>query len=223
MADGRYAELRQNMVYEQLVARGIQDDRVLTAMKTIPRHLFLPYDLIPRAYDDCPLPIGFQQTISQPYIVAFMTQILNLDGTETVLEIGTGSGYQAAILGSLARIVYSVERIPELAEQAIRTLQTLEIENVHVVVADGTLGLPEHSPYDAIMVTAGAPAAPEPLKAQLSEGGCMVIPSGGRGSQYLERWIRHGDSCQRKALAPVAFVPLIGEHGWPQSWCPVKD
>jgi len=213
--DGLFAELRAKMVYEQLRTRGIRSKRVLAAMNAVPRHLFVPAGVIERAYDDCPLPIGFDQTISQPYIVAYMTQFLNLQGHETVLEIGTGSGYQSAILAELAHKVHSVERIPQLATEAGHLLKALHYDNVEVHVADGTLGLPQYGPFDAIMVTAAAPQAPEPLKSQLADGGCMIIPSGRRGGQYLERWERQGDSLHREALVPVAFVPLIGKHGWP--------
>lgn len=218
-----FARLRERMVEEQMRRRGITDARVLDAMRAVPRHLFVPSEHQHLAYHDAPLPIGYRQTISQPYIVALMTELLNLKGEETVLEIGTGSGYQAAILAHLARQVYSLERIPELADQAREVLHGLKLENVKVVVGDGTQGLEEHAPYQSILVTAAAPAVPVPLKAQLTDGGWLVLPVGGQAGQILERWQRQGDDFTREQVAPVAFVPLVGEHGWatderPTSW-----
>ncbi|MFP3854238.1 MAG: protein-L-isoaspartate(D-aspartate) O-methyltransferase [Anaerolineales bacterium] len=205
---------RQRMVDQQLRGRNITDERVLEAMEKVPRHEFVPNHLKNSAYTDGPLPIGDGQTISQPYIVAYMSQLLDLNPGDRVLEIGTGSGYQAAVLSHLAGEVYSVERIEELAGKARRTLDSLGIDNVTVVVKDGTEGLEEHAPYDGIIVTAAAPEAPEPLKEQLAEGGKLVIPVGSRGGQVLERWIRRGDDYEVDQLSPVAFVPLLGEHGW---------
>jgi protein-L-isoaspartate(D-aspartate) O-methyltransferase len=207
---------REMMVQKQLVARFINDSRVLEAMRTIPRHLFVDKDLWSSAYRDGPLPIGHDQTISQPYIVAFMTQALQLpqDGSGIVLEIGTGSGYQAAILSQLAAKVYSIERIEALAEKAKRCLQQLEIDNVEIKVTDGGYGWPEHSPYDAIIVTAAAPEVPAPLTIQLKDSAHLVIPIGPRWQQELVRLQRQGDRFEKEKLAPVAFVPLIGEHGW---------
>jgi protein-L-isoaspartate(D-aspartate) O-methyltransferase len=202
------------MVDQQMVGRGIRDERVLEAMLAIPRHEFVPQDQVRRAYIDAPLPIGNHQTISQPYIVALMTEFLNLKGHETVLEIGTGSGYQAAILGHLAKKVYSIERIPELAERSRSLLHSLQLENIEVVVGDGSCGLPEHAPYQAIIVTAAAPEVPKPLKDQLSDGGRLVAPVGGRMGQALELWRREGKKLVCEKLTPVAFVPLIGEHAW---------
>jgi protein-L-isoaspartate(D-aspartate) O-methyltransferase len=211
-----FAFERDRMVEDQLSSRDITDRRVLAAMRQVPRHLFVrPADLRV-AYTDGPLPIGSCQTISQPYIVALMTQLLAPDSDDTVLEIGTGSGYQAAILARLARRVISIERIPELAAQARRTLAGLGVANVDVVDGDGTLGYPEGAPYAGILVTAGAPRVPEPLRQQLTEGGRLVLPVGSRDGQMLERWTRKGEDLLRERIAPVAFVPLIGDQGWSQ-------
>jgi protein-L-isoaspartate(D-aspartate) O-methyltransferase len=210
----RWRQARNRMVEDQLAGRGIRDERVLEAMRAVPRHLFVPGEIRDLAYADAPLPIGQRQTISQPYIVALMTELLDLKGDEKVLEIGTGSGYQAAILGKLAKEVYSVERLPELAEKARKLLEALGYNNVHVVVADGTRGLPEHAPFDAIVVTAAAPQVPKPLLQQLADGGRLVLPVGSRDGQILERWIRRGDQWAQERITPVAFVPLVGEHGW---------
>lgn len=209
-----YSHERKRMVDKQMVRRGIRDERVLEAMLTIPRHEFVPPEQVHQAYVDAPLPIGNSQTISQPYIVALMTELLYLKGDETVLEIGTGSGYQAAILAHLAKKVYSIERIPELAERAQSLLHSLQLENIEVVVGDGSCGLPEHAPYQAIIVTASAPEVPKPLEDQLSDGGRLVVPVGSRVGQVLELWRREGQKLVCEKLAPVAFVPLIGEHAW---------
>jgi protein-L-isoaspartate(D-aspartate) O-methyltransferase len=208
---------RQRMVEQQLRQRNITDERVLKAMQEVPRHRFVPEHLQNSAYTDGPLPIGDGQTISQPYIVAYMSQLLDLGPEDRALEIGTGSGYQAAILAHLAKRVYSVERIERLAEQARKTLRGIGINNVEVVVRDGSSGLPEHAPYAGIIVTAAAPQAPEPLKKQLADGGKMIIPVGSRGGQVLERWTRRGDEFEVDQLSPVAFVPLLGNHGWDQA------
>lgn len=210
------AQARAEMVTHQLANRDITDLRVLEAMGKIPRHCFVSDDLLVSAYKDRPLPIGFGQTISQPYIVAFMTQALALpaNAETTVLEIGTGSGYQAAILSQIAAQVYTIERLPELANQAKKVLRSLEIFNVEVVVADGGYGLPEHGPYDGILVTAAAPEVPPPLTAQLKDLARLIVPVGSRGYQDLVCWQRRGDSFNETRLAPVAFVPLRGEHGW---------
>lgn len=205
---------RQRMVERQLRGRNITDERVLEAMEQVPRHNFVPDHLKNSAYTDGPLPIGEGQTISQPYIVAYMSQLLDLGPEDTALEIGTGSGYQAAVLAHLVKKVYSVERIEDLAQKARRRFQELDIENVEVVVKDGSQGLPEHAPYAGILVTAAAPEAPDPLKKQLADGGKLIIPVGSRGGQVLERWIRRGDEYEVDQLSPVAFVPLLGHHGW---------
>jgi len=208
-----FAELRRRMA-EDLSRMGIADPRVLAAMARVPRHRFVPEAQWVFAYADGPLPIGDGQTISQPYMVAAMTEALRLAGTERVLEVGTGSGYQCAVLAELAREVVTVERIAALSERAGAVLSDLGYDNVVRVVGDGTLGAPEHAPYDAIVVTAGAPAAPEPLLEQLADGGRLVIPEGGRGIQTLVRYTRRGDGFHTEALMQCMFVPLIGRHGW---------
>lgn len=212
--DEHLATLRERMVREQIEARGVTDRRVLEAMRRVPRHLFMPPEYRDAAYSDGPLPIGHGQTISQPYIVAYMTALLHLKGDEKVLEIGTGSGYQAAVLAHLAREVHTVERIPALADRAEGLLRRLGLTNVTVHRGDGTLGLPEFAPYDAILVTAAAPKVPQSLLDQLADGGRLVIPVGSHGVQYLERWRRLGEEFRRQVLDAVAFVPLIGQEGW---------
>lgn len=209
-----YGSARARMVEHQLRARDITDERVLAAMGEVPRHRFVPDDLRRQAYADGPVRIGKHQTMSQPYIVALMAQLLELQGDEIVLEIGTGSGYQAAVLSRLSELVYSLERIPELAQEAGRRLEALGYVNVEVVEADGSGGLPEHAPYPAIAVTAAAPEAPAPLKEQLTIGGLLVVPVGSQEGQMLERWRRGEKAFSHERIAPVAFVPLLGEHGW---------
>jgi len=209
-----YEKEREHMVESQLARRGIKDKRVLDAMRQVPRHLFVPQDRRDLAYCDGPLPIGQGQTISQPYIVALMTELLELTGQEKVLELGTGSGYQAAILSRLVRQVYSVERHAVLAEQAEKVLAQLGYDNVFISVGDGTLGWPEHSPYEAIIVTAAAPDIPRPLVEQLADGGRLVAPVGSRWSQVLAKVKRQGEKLAREHLTAVAFVPLVGKHGW---------
>ncbi|MFN2130119.1 MAG: protein-L-isoaspartate(D-aspartate) O-methyltransferase [Anaerolineae bacterium] len=208
------ARERKEMVRRQIKGRRIQDELVLEAMRTVPRHRFVPAYVRGSAYRDAPLPIGEGQTISQPYVVAFMTAALQLSGGEKVLEIGTGSGYQAAVLALIAGEVISVERLPRLAEEARRTLAELGYDNVRVVVGDGTQGWPEEAPYDAIMVTAASPEVPAPLLQQLADGGRLVAPVGPRHTQQLVRVRREGEEFRREDLLGVAFVPLIGEHGW---------
>ncbi|MFN2229493.1 MAG: protein-L-isoaspartate(D-aspartate) O-methyltransferase [Anaerolineae bacterium] len=208
------ARERKEMVRRQIKGRRIQDELVLEAMRTVPRHRFVPAYVRGSAYRDAPLPIGEGQTISQPYVVAFMTEALQLSGGEKVLEIGTGSGYQAAVLALIAGEVISVERLPRLAEEARRTLAELGYDNVRVVVGDGTQGWPEEAPYDAIMVTAASPEVPAPLLQQLADGGRLVAPVGPRHTQQLVRVRREGEEFRREDLLGVAFVPLIGEHGW---------
>jgi len=209
-----FALERQRMVVQQIQARDIYDQHVLEAMRTVPRHRFVPAENLPHAYMDGPLPIGCGQTISQPYIVALMTQMLQLNGDETVLEVGTGSGYQAAILASLVRKVITIERFSELAKGAAKVLKELGFTNVEVHVGDGSLGWQEQAPYQAIMVTAAAPLTPKSLLNQLDDHGRLVIPVGEQWGQYLERWIRQGKEFNREVLTPVAFVPLRGEEGW---------
>jgi protein-L-isoaspartate(D-aspartate) O-methyltransferase len=209
-----YDEARARMVETQLVPRGIQDKRVLQAMREVPRHMFVPESSRSQAYYDRPLSIGHGQTISQPYIVAYMTAALALTGTEKVLEIGTGSGYQAAVLSKVAQQVISVECIQELAATAAGTLADLGYGSVQVVVGDGSLGCPDQAPFDAIMFTAAAPEVPMPLCGQLVDGGRLVGPVGSRYDQMLVKLRRCGDEWERETLTPVIFVPLIGKHGW---------
>lgn len=209
-----FSHKRQYMLEEHLQRRNIRDERVLQAMGEIPRQLFVPQQHREHAYADAPLPIGVGQTISQPYIVAYMTQALNLHGDEKVLEIGTGSGYQAAILTRLAAQVYSIERHASLAAKARQTLADLEIHNIEIFVGDGTLGYPLQAPYQAIMVTAAAPEVPQPLLDQLAEGGRLILPVGERGNQWLQLWTRKSGFLEKLTLVPVAFVLLRGEHGW---------
>ena len=209
-----YDRLRLRMVERQIKGRGVRDGRVLDAMRKVPRHLFLPPEKADQAYEDHPVSIGRGQTISQPYMVALMTEALELRGDEKVLEIGTGSGYQTAILAELAREVYSVERIPELADEARTRLEDLGYTNVHIRVGNGTLGWPEEAPFDAILVTAGAPKVPKSLKAQLADGGRLVIPVGSEFHQVLYRIRRRGDEFLEEPLTSCVFVPLIGEEGW---------
>lgn len=209
-----YEAARKRMVDGQIAIRGITSPGVLEAFLEVPRHHFVPKSQQAHAYQDSPLPIGLGQTISQPYIAAYMTDILQLTGAERVLEIGTGSGYQAAILGILADEIHTIERHPSLADKANRLLKSLGYDNVQVHERDGTRGLPEFAPYQAIMVTAAAPEVPTPLLDQLGEGGRLVMPVGGRGGQVLLLYRREGNEFHREDLVPVAFVPLIGEHGW---------
>lgn len=214
MKDKEFADARRRMVDEQLRPRGIREARVLEAFASVPRHLFIPLEYQPWAYTDSPQPIGHQQTISQPYIVALMSELLMLTGVERVLEVGTGSGYQAAILAKLAAEVHTVEIIPTLAERARQTLETLGLENIHIHCADGSQGWPEAAPYQAILAAAAAPKVPQPLLEQLAEGGRLVLPVGARGFQKLELWRREGSAFSSADIAPVAFVPLRGKHGW---------
>jgi protein-L-isoaspartate(D-aspartate) O-methyltransferase len=207
--------MRERMVRDQLEARGITDPRVLDAMRYVPRHRFVPEHLHSLAYDDGPLPIGSNQTISQPYIVALMTQMLELRLDDMVLEIGTGSGYQTAVLCRLARFIYSLERYPALAERSSALLDDLGYHNVEVYVGDGSQGLPDMAPYDAIIVTAAAPAIPGPLRTQMADEGRMVLPIGDRFQQFLQRVRRTGESWKVESLIPVMFVPLYGRHGFP--------
>ena len=215
--------LRQRMVMQQLVKRGIEDPRVLQAMCDIPRHLFVPAHHRAMAYEDMPLAIGHEQTISQPLMVAMMTAALQLHGHERVLEIGTGSGYQAAILSRLAVVVFSIERIPELAAQARATLAMAGMMNVHVIVGDGSLGMPEHGPYDAIVVTAASPKIPPALLGQLKPSGRLIIPVGDRYEQTLVRVTEASSGPQVEHLGGCRFVPLIGQQGWISGEIPSVD
>lgn len=205
---------RQEMVSTQIRARGVTDPRVLAVLRAVPRHLFVPEGWRHQAYLDTPLPIGEGQTISQPYIVALMTALLELKSTDQVLEIGTGSGYQAAILGMLADKVISIERIAAVAARAMEHLREVGVTNVTVLVQDGTGGYPPGAPYDAILVTAGTPAIPPPLLAQLADHGRLVAPVGGQVLQELVLIRREGDRYEEYPEGGVRFVPLIGEHGW---------
>jgi len=205
---------REYMVQEQIAKRGVHDPRVLQAMRAVPRHHFIPEDQRPWSYSDGALCIGLGQTISQPYIVALMSAALKLKGDEKVLEVGTGSGYQAAILGHLAAEVHTIERHAPLAAEAQKILQAHGLPNVHVHTGDGTLGLPVHAPFQGIMVTAAAPKVPQPLLDQLADGGRLVLPVGRKYSQVLEVWQRVGPKFDKKTITAVAFVPLIGAEGW---------
>jgi protein-L-isoaspartate(D-aspartate) O-methyltransferase len=210
-----YESKRLQMVESQIRDRGVRDRRVLDAFRKVPRHLFLDEALWPQAYEDHPLPIGEKQTISQPYIVALMTESLHLTGHERVLEIGTGSSYQTAILAELAEHVYSIERIPSLAKRARKLLDELNYANVIINIGDGTQGWKEYSPYDAIVVTAAAPDVPDPLLKQLEIGGRLVIPIGDEFQQDLMIYIKEGDDrYKEESEGGVRFVKLIGAHGW---------
>ncbi|MEE4240123.1 MAG: protein-L-isoaspartate(D-aspartate) O-methyltransferase [Desulfopila sp.] len=209
-----YSTSRQRMVEEQLIRRGITDTLTLKAMGEVPRHLFVDDAMRGRAYGDYPLPIAAGQTISQPYIVALMTQLLQLSGKEKVLEIGTGSGYQAAILSRMCDRVYTVERINQLLAGARRVFDTLRYYNIVAKLDDGTMGWPENGPYDGIIVTAGGPEIPSPLLDQLAEGGRLVIPVGGQELQSLQLVTRIEGKISVEQLDKVRFVDLIGKHGW---------
>jgi protein-L-isoaspartate(D-aspartate) O-methyltransferase len=213
----RYAKQRMRMVDTQIRARGVKDVHLLKVMQTIPRHLYVEEAMMDQAYNDNPLPIGEKQTISQPYIVALMTEALSLTGKEKVLEIGTGSGYQTAILAQLADRVFSIERISSLAGRARKMLDYLKAFNVAIRVGDGTYGWKEEAPFDAILVTAGAPKVPSLLVAQLSLGGRLVIPVGSRSTQTLLKVTRLSEDIhdiKKEDLGGCRFVDLIGEHGW---------
>jgi protein-L-isoaspartate(D-aspartate) O-methyltransferase len=209
-----YAALREEMLEKQLRRRGVHDAAVLAAMAAVPRHEFVSENVRAHAYDDLPLPIGSGQTISQPYIVAAMTAALHLQPSDRVLEIGTGCGYHAAVLSRLAKTVFTIERRPELASSASAKLARLGYSNAHVHCGDGTLGLPELAPFDAILVAAAAPAVPKPLLAQLAEGGRIILPVGDAEHQELQLIERRGDTFPTKMLEGCRFVPLLGFHGW---------
>ena len=215
-----FEEKRQEMVYAQIEQRGLTEPRLLQCLRSVPRHRFVPLDVQEHAYDDGPLPIGSGQTISQPYIVALMTSLAGLQGGENVLEIGAGSGYQAAVLACLAKTVHTIERHPALAGWAASTLADLGYENVSVHLGDGSLGWPEAAPYQAILVTAAAPRPPQPLLDQLAEGGRLIIPVGERRQQELQVWQREGGHFTWETIIPVAFVPMRGEHGWKEDQWP---
>lgn len=209
-----YKSAREKMVTHQIKRRGIADDRVLQAIRRVPRHLFVPEEARQYAYQDIPVRIGKGQTISQPYIVALMTSLLDVKKGHQVLDVGTGSGYQAAILSELGAEVHSIERHPELAQAAEDLLRRLGYDSVFIHVGDGTQGLEEFAPYDRILVAAAAPSVPYPLLGQLKEGGKLVIPVGSRYAQTLEVWKKSEEGCQRETHSGVMFVPLVGKHGW---------
>ncbi|ADW16821.1 protein-L-isoaspartate O-methyltransferase [Desulfobulbus propionicus DSM 2032] len=206
---------RERMIEEQLVARGITDQRVLEAMRTVPRHLFVEDAIRAQAYGDFPLPIGSGQTISQPYVVALMTLALRLTGSEKVLEIGTGSGYHAAVLSRLCQRVYTVERIDGLVSRARKVFDRLRYHNIVSRIDDGTVGWPSEAPFDAIVVTAGGPRVPEPLIAQLADPGRLIMPVGGQDVQELQLVEKHEGSVRVTTIEQVRFVDLIGAYGWP--------
>ena len=212
-----YTLARTKMVQQQLARRGIADPRVLRAFAEVPREQFVPPDLVQSAYDDAPLPIGLGQTISQPYIVAVTIEALRLTGVERVLEVGTGSGYAAALLSRVAGAVFTVERVEHLANTARERLSRLGYPDVRVLCGDGTLGWPEHAPYDAIAVAAGGPQVPRALREQLAIGGRLVIPVGPQGAQVLKRITRVSEKeFREETIASVRFVQLIGAQGWPE-------
>lgn len=211
-----YKERRKAMVRDQLIPRGISDPRVLRAMEEIPRHFFTGPELEQHAYDDSPLPTADGQTISQPYMVAIMTELLELQGDEKVLEIGTGSGYQAAILASLAREVYTIERFDDLAKKADERFRMLAYTNIHVKTGDGTLGWPEAALFNRIIVTAGSREIPPPLIEQLAPDGILVAPLGDRYSQRLVSLRKTRDGMKTTFHTPCVFVPLMGAFGWPE-------
>jgi protein-L-isoaspartate(D-aspartate) O-methyltransferase len=214
-ADDRdYAHLRALMVDRHVAARGIRDERILQAMREVPRHLFVPSVVASKAYGPGALPIGAKQTISQPYIVARMIELLQLTGSEKVLEIGTGTGYQAVVLSKLCAKVFSIERINELALRAAELFRTLKINNATVKVFDGTYGWSDQAPFDRIIVAAAAPQVPEPLVAQLARTGKLVLPIGAEGSQRLARVTRVGTRVQIEDCGGAEFVPLVGKFGW---------
>ncbi|MEE8637705.1 MAG: protein-L-isoaspartate(D-aspartate) O-methyltransferase [Candidatus Margulisiibacteriota bacterium] len=209
-----FEKLRQEMVETQLIPRRISDKKVLGAFRKVPRHFFVPENVRASAYDDCALPIGEGQTISQPYMVAVMSEQLKLKGDEKVLEIGTGSGYQAAILAELCQKVYTLERIQPLSERAEKIIKEQGYPYVECVVGDGTQGYPEAAPYEGIIVTAGCPEIPEPLIKQLKDGGRLVIPVGDRYQQILTTVTKHGTEIETEESILCVFVPLVGKFGW---------
>lgn len=211
---------QEEMVERQIVGRGMRDEAVLAAMRAVPRSPFVPEEFRSEAHADSPLPIGEAQTISQPFVVAHMAEALDLNPTDRVLEVGSGSGYASAVLAQLADHVFGVEHFPELAERSRETLRELHFDNVTIVCGDGTLGLPDEAPFDAIMVSAAAPETPAALFEQLAEGGRLVIPIGSRYGQQLMRFERHGDEFAARALGDVRFVPLIADRPFDEAATP---
>ena len=222
-ADGEPRPLSEELSYQRermvklIASRGVRDARVLQAMRDLPRHNFVPLHMRSQAYGDHALPIGASQTISQPYVVAQMTAILEVEPENSVLEVGTGSGYQTAILAKLARRVFSLERVPELAQTAIQRMRELGFDNVKIQTFDGTVGWSEFAPFDRIIVTAAAPKVPQPLVDQLAIGGRMVVPEGARDLQQLVTYNKTRRGLKRQEGEAVVFVPLIGRHGWDRS------
>ncbi len=209
-----FKKLREKMVEEQLIPRGISDLSTLKTLGKVERHRFVPSEFLKSAYGDHPLPIGSGQTISQPYIVALMTEALRLTGREKILEIGTGSGYQAAILAELAAEVYSIERIPVLAERASKVLSELGYKNIKIDVRDGSLGWQEHAPYDAIIITASCPGEPKTLLSQFAEGGRLIVPIGAAFGQVLTLFEKQGGAIISHEICGCVFVPMVGREGW---------
>jgi len=214
MVNNDFKNDHKRMVNEQIINRGISEKRLISALSDVPRHHFVPEGYKQLAYSDGPLPIGYGQTISQPYIVALMISELHLLGNEHVLEIGTGCGYQTAVLSQLVADVTSIEIIPELAKSAAQTINNLGIKNVNVIISDGSLGWIKKAPYDAILVSAAAPEVPRPLLEQLIDGGRLILPVGSRVYQQLEIWSRSSSGYKKATGIPVAFVPLLGKYGW---------
>jgi protein-L-isoaspartate(D-aspartate) O-methyltransferase len=211
---GRQYKGARTRLVEELRAKGVKDMSVLRALDLTPRHLFVPTGVMHRAYEDTPLPIGSAQTISQPSVHARYLETLALKGTERVLEIGTGSGYQTVLLAHLAAQVFSVERIKPLLDNAREAIKLCEVSNVSLMLGDGTYGWKEYAPYDAILVGAASPDVPQPLLDQLAEGGRLLVPVGSREEQQLLLITRNGEKFTRESLAPMRFVPLVGDHGW---------
>ncbi|HBF40849.1 MAG TPA: protein-L-isoaspartate O-methyltransferase [Anaerolineaceae bacterium] len=219
--ESEYVTRREAMVTEQILSRGIIEPRLIEALRTIPRHLFVPAGYRRYAYSDHPLPIGEGQTISQPYMVALMTSLLQLTGGEKVLEIGTGSGYQAAILSRLAREVHTIEIIPEVARKARKTLDSLGYTGISIHVGDGSLGYPESAPYNAILVTAAARDVPKAFFEQLDPTGRMVIPTGAQSLQHIQLWTHEFNHWEAENILAVSFVPLRGVDGWTREEWPI--
>ncbi|MFP3936708.1 MAG: protein-L-isoaspartate(D-aspartate) O-methyltransferase [Phycisphaerae bacterium] len=215
--DNKYAAERERMVQRHLRGRGIRNARVLEAFRQVPRERFVPPEHADEAYADHPVPIGYGQTISQPYIVALMIEQLDPQPSEKVLDVGAGSGYQTAILAHLCRHVYALERLTELTEQAVLALGALNVTNVSVCTGDGTLGRPEEAPFDGVICGAAAPEIPDAWAQQLADGGRIVVPVGGPGAQSLLRLTKRGDELHREHICDVRFVKLIGKSGWPEN------